>query len=189
MVFLVGRHCAGKSRVSLIFSRARFFCVDLGPTLREIHQRVCSRMSFADWIRVGEERKGRHFTDLLLSEEVSRRVSDASEKSWQDLLIVGSRSLEGVRYLAEKIGSYRGYRNMIVWVEAPIATLYRRYSVRNFDRPLSYQNFLKLLEDDNRLGLSGLKDVAGFELNNTGSEDELELHVQALLECLGYAQH
>lgn len=186
MIFLVGQHCSGKTRISKVFSRAQFLCIDLGPLLREIHQGVSPHTSFADWIHVGEEIEGRHFTDSQLVEAISHQVSDGSGRCWQDLLIAGNRSLEGVQYLVERIGSYQGYRNVIVWVEAPVATLYRRYGVRNPDRPLSYADFLNLLEDDHRLGLPKLKDAAEFKLCNTCGEDALEDRVRELIRCLGY---
>ena len=187
MIFLVGQHCAGKSRVSVIFSQARFLRIDLGPLLREIHQRTSPRISFADWISAGEEAEGKRFTDLQLAREVSRQVGNASGEHWQDLVIVGNRSLEGVKYLAERIGPYEGRKNVIIWVEAPIATLYTRYGLRNPDYQLSYPDFLSLLEDDNKLGLSALKGAADLELRNTGSEYELETRVLALIKQLGYA--
>src|SRR3989344_5328014 len=162
MIFLVGPHCSGKTRISKIFSWAQFLCIDLGPLLREIHRSISPHTSFADWIHVGEDTKGRHFTDSQLAKDISQQVSNTSGKRWQDLLIVCNRSLQGVRYLIRKIDPYRGHKNVIVWVEAPTAMLYRRYSVRNPDCLLSYPDFLNLLEIDDRLGLLGLKDAAEF---------------------------
>ena len=186
MIFLVGQHCAGKSRISLIFAQAHFLCVDLGPLLREIHQQTAPFLPFIDWVRMGEEAEGRFFTDARLAAEVLRRIGNDSPKHWQDMLIVGNRSLEGVMYLIEKIGVYRGRKNIIVWVEAPVETLYRRYGVRNPDCPLSYSDFLDLLEVDNKIGLSALRNAAEVQLSNTGSEPQLEWLVRTLIRRLGY---
>lgn len=186
VIFLVGPHCAGKTRILAMFSRAAFSCVDLGPLLREIHQRASPQVTFADWIRMGETTHGRSFTDAQLAQAISREVGCAVTKRHQDLVIAGSRSLEGIRYLVERIGSYQGRANVIIWVEAPIEILCQRYNARNPDRPLSYPDFLRFLEDDNRLGLSGLKDVADLRLSNAGSEQELQASVHGLIRRLGY---
>ena len=188
MIFLVGQHCAGKSRISLFFSRAQFLCIDLGPLLRDIHRRMSSHLGFAEWVRAGEGMEGKSFTDTRLAEEISLQLTNGRQHYWQDILIVGSRSVDGVRYLSERIGPYQGRKDIIVWVEAPVPILYGRYCLRHQNDSLSYQAFLGLLEADDKLGLSGLRNAAEFELPNIGSEYELEVHVLALIRRLGYEQ-
>lgn len=168
MIFLTGPHCAGKTTIAEILMPYNFNYLDLGPTLRELHQEESNSLSFEEWLSKGEANHGRYFTDDLLV----KAIKECREKLLnqpvvtQDLIICGSRSLEGISYLTQRVSRLNDWENTIVWVEAPKPLLWQRFCEKN--GATSMAEFEVLLRRDKELGLDTIREHVDHILINNG---------------------
>ena len=181
MIFLTGPHGAGKSKTAGILVTFGFLAIDLGPALRRIHLASRSPLSFEGWLKAGEEKSGTHFTDDLLAFEVLR-LKNVIEGSYayQDVVITGSRSATGVRYICSQVPSVNGNRNSVIFIDAPLATLRTRYNKRE-GLDLNREEFIALLSADEKLGLKTIRPMADFHIWNQGSEGELRANIENII--------
>lgn len=173
MIFLAGPHCAGKTTTAELLASHNFAFIDLGPTLRRTHREKANNLSFRGWLAEGEAQYGCHFTDDLLVEAVQGYKRELLRRPVpvQDLVICGSRSLDGVSYIAEKVKGLSEQPNVVVWIEAPEPVLWRRYCEEN--REISRVEFEALLKRDRELGLDTIKEQAEHILVNDGATIEV----------------
>ena len=166
MIFLTGPHCAGKTTIAKILTHHNFAHIDLGPTLRRIHREGTNGLSFEEWLSRGETQRGPHFTDNLLVEAINKYIERLLLRATpvQDLIICGSRSLEGINYIVSRVTNLNRRKNVIVWVDAPKHLLWRRFCEKN--GPISMTGFEELLEKDRELGLDTIRKQAQYILTN-----------------------
>lgn len=171
MIFLTGPHGAGKTRSSAFLSQHNFYLIDLGPMIRAIHQAQAPDISFKEWVLKGEEEYGPDFTNQLLTAEVNRRMQEvySSENPPQDILIAGSRSVRGLRYLQDSIIIPNHFGHRIVYIDAPFDLLWARYNARE-GKMLTKEEFELILLRDKDMGIDGLREIADTYILNDGEE-------------------
>lgn len=181
MLFLAGPHGAGKTRFSQIAIEHGCIAVDLGPTLRNLHRASGSRLPFDEWIRNGEQRTGRHFTDILLAAEIAKAKNFVESGSGHsDVIIVGSRSMIGIEYLSTAFPRVNGRGRKVVYVDAPFELKRMRYNSRE-GTDLSPEDFKLLLGVDVQMGLETVHDKADILLWNDTDENGLRKCVEETL--------
>ncbi len=181
MILLAGPHGAGKTKTAEMLLSQRFTAIDLGPTLRAIHCRSGSSLDFWAWIKHGETKQGPHFTDELIVEEIFKeRKTVEGEGAYQGIVVAGSRSARGVRYITDRVPRINGRKHTVVFLDAPPEILLERYNCRE-GKQLTAGEFSVLLEYDVALGLETIRSIADFYLWNTGSEDDLRRKLEQLL--------
>ncbi len=181
MLFLVGPHGAGKTKLSEIAVEYGCIAIDLGPALRNLHLASGASCSFSEWIQDGELRNGKNFTDILLAAEVEKaKLHIEKESGHPDILIVGSRSIDGVEYLSTIFPKVNGRSRRIVYIDAPFSLKLKRYNVRE-GLSLAPEEFELLLAADTRMGLEKIRESADVLLWNDIDEDSLRKRVKELL--------
>ena len=188
MIFLTGPHGAGKTRSSAFLSKHNFSLIDLGPIIREMHQKEAPDISFKDWVIRGESTHGVDFTNQLLAEEVNRRIVElyALENPPQDILVAGSRSVRGLKYLQNSIIIPNHFGHRIVYIDAPFDLLWARYNARE-GKSLTEEEFEVILMKDRDMGIYGLREVADTYILNDGEESRFDTTLDNLFfNELGY---
>lgn len=188
MIFLTGPHGAGKTIIAKLLEGHRFAYLDLGGILREIHQLEDSKTSFKDWCRKNEAEHGSCFTDAVLVEEILKRRAEfmLALPPLQDLVIVGSRSPRGVKYITDRVPLVGSRKNIIIYIDAPIEMLLKRYAARE-GKILNMEQFSKILDADDEIGFSGMKSFADISVINDGTEEELVKKISKIIFAdLGY---
>lgn len=182
MIFLTGPHGAGKTTLSEILSNYNFAYIDLGGILRKKHFIEHPNISFESWRRIGEEKNGTYFTDDIIIEEIKERKKEILSKSdiVQDLVIVGSRSHKGIKYIIDRISRLNDRRNIIIYIDAPIDVLKERCCTRD-QRKSTMQEFKELLNKDVRIGIETILPYIDFKISNDGSKEELEEKIKKIV--------
>ena len=167
MIFLTGEHGAGKTHLAQVYQK-HFGCeyVDLGPTLRRIWMETSPNTSFADFLKRGEEKSGIDFTNQLLVDEIEKQMGRRAENCCTGrLLIIGSRSVQGLQYIRGKTQDINGNTRAVVYIQADEDKLYLHYKERE-QREISYQEFQLLLQRDRQMGILGIRGVADYVIEN-----------------------
>lgn len=182
MIFIVGAHATGKTYLADIICQFNFGKIDLGPILHTIHKKSGSNKSFTEWIYDGEKMFGKNFTDDLLGNEIKNVIKKLNNDATRpiDFIVIGSRSVAGLKYILEHIGQYNQKNNKVIFLDAPLAVMYERYKKReNID--ISVEQFKKILDNDKRMGLEDLRQVADFIITNDSTREKLSDHILSLL--------
>ena len=188
MIFLTGHHGAGKTTVAEILTNYNFIYIDLGGILRKKHQEEDPEISFESWCEKNENIKGLSFTDDVIVGAIKNTCQSISltHNPPRDLVVVGSRSITGIQYIIEKIPSFNGCKNFIVYIDASIDDLMQRYCDREGKR-FSLDEFNALLERDVQIGLPSIISCADIRIFNNGSMQKLEEMTEKLIiNQLGY---
>lgn len=188
MIFLTGPHGAGKTTVAKILTRHNFNCLELGEILRKRHQAESLKISFQTWCAQNEKSQGVYFTDSVIVGEIRKKCKEAlkSKTPFQDLIIVGSRSFRGIQYITKRIPLLNERGNVIIFIDAPLKILKKRYCVRE-ERRLTWNEFRAILNNDTQMGLAGIGSVADIRVLNVGSKRELEARIERIIfGKLGY---
>ena len=182
MIFIVGAHATGKTYLADIICRFNFLKIDLGPILRDIHKKSRSTKSFVEWIHGGEIKFGKNFTDDLLVNEIKNTIENLSNSFTKpiDFIIIGSRSVAGLRYILEHVGQYSQKSNKVIFLDAPFTVTYERYKKRE-GVDITIEQFEKILDNDKRMGLEDLRQVADFIILNNSTRKKLFDHILSLL--------
>ena len=132
MIFLAGPHGAGKTTVAEMLSEYDFEYLDLGGILRRKHKAEAEDINFELWCQQKEKIFGPTFTDDIIVEEVKKHKERILSQlnSVQDLIIVGSRSFRGLKYIINKVGLFKNKKNVIIYIDAPISVLQRHYCLK-----------------------------------------------------------
>lgn len=189
MIFLTGPHGAGKTTISEILSNYNFACIDLGGVLRKKHLAEYSDISFESWCKINEEKNGVHFTDNVIVEEVLKiRKEILSEiKITQDLIIVGSRSFRGIKYIIDRVPLLNDHKNIIIYIDAPVDVLKQRCCLRD-GKNFTMREFQDLLNKDSRIGIGTILPHIDFKILNNCSKKELEEKIKEVIFFdLGYS--
>jgi dephospho-CoA kinase len=190
MIFLAGPHGAGKTTVAEILAGHNFIYLDLGGVLRKKHQEENPEISFDMWCKDNEKLSGPSFTDDVIVREIEKIHCDINKGNVlpRDLVIVGSRSLKGIKYIIEKIPNFNGCKNFIVYIDAPAEILIRRYCFRE-SKQLTLDDFRVLLERDIQIGLPSIVSAADIRIVNSGSMQALEnATYKLIINQLGYTK-
>ncbi len=189
MIFLTGPHGAGKTTIAEMLVGHGFVYLDLGKLLRGKYREEDPEVSFESWCKVNEEKVGPSFTDdvIVLEIDALRRSIAASAKPPRDLVIVGSRSLNGIRHITGRVPNFNGRGNSVVYIDAPPEVLMQRYCDRE-GKQLSRSDFDALLERDVQMGLPSIDPCVDVRLFNNGSIRQLEEMTRELVKQLGYSE-
>ena len=182
MIFITGAHATGKNYTANIICRNNFEEIDLGPTIRSAYKNSDTEKTFAEWIRDGELKHGKNFADELLVKEIKNAIykSTKNGKSPVDFLIIGSRSVSGLRYILGHIGKYKNKDNKIIYLEAPFKVMYERYKKRE-GIDIAESEFQKLLDKDRAMGIEELRTIADYIIVNNLTREQLTKEIGNLL--------
>ena len=152
--FIVGPHGVGKTYiVSSIKKVADVQHIDLGPLIREAHKVFAPDITFQEWVEEGEKKYGKNFTDIILCKQIER-LTGKEEKGIT--LITGSRSLEGIKFIADR---FHIDRARIMYITAPFEQLKRNYEGRE-KLDLTDEQFRMILQAEKNMGLERLEEYA-----------------------------
>ncbi len=182
MIFIVGAHATGKTYLADTISKLNFVRIDLGPMLRTIYQNSGSKESFSEWIQHGEQNFGKNFADDLLVREIKSIMERTNTETTRpiDYIIIGSRSVLGLKYITEHIEKFKNRDNTIIFLDAPFDILYRRYKKREGVN-ITTKQFEEILDKDRKMGLEELRSVANFVITNDSTREKLVDKVSLLL--------
>lgn len=187
MIFLVGPHGAGKTESAKLLAEIGFVTIDLGPTLRSIHKQDHTNLEFIEWIQQGELVSGNNFTEVLLAKELNKLKATLDGFPTTDIVIVGSRGRSNVEYIEKKVPKINGFDRLVIFVDAPFETLQQRYNTRD-NKDLTKEEFRKLLDTDNELGLGSLCDITDVNIINNGTLDDLKDKLKKIVVGRGYTK-
>ncbi|MCX6729251.1 MAG: hypothetical protein NTV95_01215 [Candidatus Saccharibacteria bacterium] len=164
LLFVTGPHASGKSAiVHASFSTPENNIHDLGPIIRENHRKADTALSLGKWIIENEAIFSTSFTDELLVNEIRPSYNEAPPKG---LILIGSRSLNGIEYILQAI---EPSDHKIVYVDADYETLFQRYKNREILEDLNYEKFNKILDEEVGMGLHEIKEYAHHSILNNSS--------------------
>jgi len=190
MIFLTGPHGAGKTTVAEMLSEYDFEYLDLGGILRRKHKVEAEDINFELWCQQKEKIFGPTFTDDIIVEEVKKHKERILSQlnSVQDLIIVGSRSFRGLKYIINKVGLFKNKKNVIIYIDAPISVLQRHYCLKEHKK-ISLKRFKELLGKDEKMGISTIIPYADIKILNDGSKKDLRAKVEEIFFFkLGYSR-
>lgn len=181
MLFVTGLHGTGKTLLASLLAKEGFFSIDLGPTLRAVWKHASLDISFDDFVQAGERKFGRHFTDEILVREIKQTLSSQQPRvNPKRLLIVGSRSVFGIKYIRSHISEINRARTFVVYIEVDKAILCQRYCQRERIQP-SIEEFGNLLKRDKEMGIDGIRAIADFVIANNGSLEEFDRSIRNMV--------
>ena len=185
ILYMAGPHGAGKTHAAKELAAYGFVCIDLGPTIRRLHQETGTALSLGEWIVQEEKRHGSTFTDDLLRREVEKVVHDNENKAdVVGILVLGSRSLQNIKHLSSAFNQVARVQKTL-YIEAPESLLKSRYENRE-GRPLTKQDFSSILKKDENMGLLGIKKTADHVIVNDKTEKEFSAMIRQTLIDMGY---
>jgi len=151
--FMTGHHGVGKTYiVNQLNEEIDLFHFDTGPTIRSIYSSLCLPYSLGEWVRRGEEEKGKNFTnELLLNALKDLLVKVDSNKK---IIITGNRSLNGLMYLSN--GIYVPKPN-IIFIDACKRILKDNYCLRE-KKDLTDEMFEEILQAEINSGIGEIKE-------------------------------
>lgn len=185
ILYLAGPHGAGKTHAATELIAEGFASIDLGPTIRRLHREADSGLSLGDWIAAQEAIHGKNFTDNILRLEMEKLVEQVKDDaSVPGILVLGSRSLENIRYLSAAF-NHVAPSQKILYIDAPLDILKQRYESRE-QKTLTAAEFDEILQKDEKMGLSRIKLAADHVIINSGTAEEFSAVLQKTLTGLGY---
>lgn len=149
--FIAGHHGVGKTYlVNELKEEIDLIHFDTGPMIRMMYENSNSKISFKNWILVGEKKYGIDFTNKILCKKIEETLN---EQNKSNIIITGNRSLEGILYLSKY---FLVAFPSIIYLEAPFSLLKANYEARERKTlsDLEFEN--KLLEED-KSGLYNIK--------------------------------
>lgn len=182
MIFLTGPHASGKTMISKMIFLYGFLCIELGTTLRLKHKETDPELNFSSWCQKEEKIHGPNFTDNIIVEKIRQKTKEALSLSnmFQDLVIVGSRSYQGIQYISNRIPSKNNYKNTIIYIDAPLEILKKRYYLREKSE-INDTEFDLLLEKDCQIGIKTIVPHADFVIWNNSSEEKIKNTIEKTL--------
>lgn len=152
--FLVGPHGVGKTyTINKIKEKINVKHIDLGPLIREAHSVFSPNTTLGEWIKEGEEKYGKNFTDIVLCKQIERLTR---EDDLDITVITGSRSLNGIKFIIDKFSIENP---QIIYISAPFTQLKTNYERRE-RISLTDEQFVKILQEEKDMGLEQLEQYA-----------------------------
>lgn len=152
--FIAGPHGSGKTyTVNQIKENMNLLHIDLGPLIREAHKKFSPDSSLDEWIKDGEKKYGKNFTNIILCKQIDR----ITKNSKQDLTVItGSRSLKGIKYIVD----YFSINDPnIIYISAPFSQLKENYEKRE-GKILTQEKFEEILQDERKMGLNQIEEYS-----------------------------
>jgi len=167
MIFITGHHCTGKTYITNALYNYGFEYIDSGPFLRSLWRKQAVYTAFEKYINENEKIFGKHFTDQLLSKEISKIIQKLKNNKKLDILVTGNRTIEGIHYIKDHCVDLKSRRKIIFYIEADKQILYSRYCQRN--NSISISEFEEVLDKDKAMGLEKIKPEADFIITNNST--------------------
>ena len=155
VIFIVGPHGVGKTYAvnALRNIHNGIIHIDLGPLIRQIHKKFSPDISMEEWIKKGEKKYGKNFTDILLCKGIEKIVSTCNSCNEKKFLITGSRSKGGIDFIVNK---FKLNEPKIIYLTAPFYQLKSNYENRE-KISLSNEEFNQILDAEKKMGLDDLE--------------------------------
>ncbi len=147
--FVVGPSGVGKTSFSsLIKEKRNIEYFDTGPILRNIYVKSNNKISFGEWIRLGEMQYGQNYAISLICNEIKDIY-----KSDNDIIIIGNRCIDGINYM---IDSLNICDYIIIYFDASFDCLKSNYENRE-NVKINDNEFDVIIKGGNKMGLLELK--------------------------------
>lgn len=188
MLIFAGPHGAGKTEASKLISHYGFVSIDLGPTLRDIYRSTNPEISLSEWCKIGESEYGPNFTDQILVGQIKKLIKkyEGAYKNINDIILVGSRSLNGIKYIQQNLEPINDKSYNIIYITSPREILRERYFKKEGVKAKN-EDFQSIIDADKALGLETIIGNEDYALMNTGSIDDFKKSLEKLLFSeLGY---
>lgn len=184
MIFLAGPHGAGKTQVTELLRPLGFFSLDLGPIIRGIHMETAPDITLREWVESGEQKYGADFTNAVIARfALTHLEQNYINKEYKGLIISGNRSVRGMLYLKQALRPLLPQElGWLVYLEAPFSLLHKRYCSREKVQ-LSKEEFQKVLDAEQEMGLGDLRGLANIHIKNDASLRRLEGRVMSFLHA------
>lgn len=166
MLYLAGPHGSGKTTARELLEENGFFGIELGDIVRGIYAKSSSPLNFVEWsIRI-EQEKGRDYIDNQIVDSLNRALNRSDE--YIDAVVSGCRSTGIITRINVDLNPKRfyGLPQKIIYIDAPHEALFSRYQNR---KRVTQDEFSKMLNIDEKLGLESLKKVADVFIINDGN--------------------
>ncbi len=182
MIFLTGPHCSGKTEMAQMLSLHNFKCLELGETLRKKWHKEAPELTLDVWCRMKEKSFGSRFTDEALIVEIKKQIKESLKwpMFYQDLVLVGSRSFQGIQYIIDNLSLANNRKNIIIYIEAPYKALKERFEKRE-KRKITSKEFRLWLEKDKKLGIETIIPHTDYKILNNGSKEEFKRMIEKII--------
>ena len=124
--------------------------IDTGPIIRKVYAKYNPmNQTFKEWIESNEAKYGNNFSNDV----ICKMIEIDPNKSY---IVIGYRSLEGIKYFCEhfKINDFK-----IIFIDGDFELFRSNYNKReNLD--ISRQEYKKIIEIENLMGIQELRDFA-----------------------------
>lgn len=147
------RGCGKNYLASQITENIPIEIIDTGSIIRNAYKKYnVNNSSFKEWMRENEEKYGKNFSNMLISKLTTI-------KKGRDYIIVGYRSIEGIKYFNKcfGIGDYR-----IFFIDGDYELFRENYNKRE-KTDISKEEYEKIVQIEESMGIKELKE---FVVNN-----------------------
>ena len=162
LLFLVGPHASGKSYSAKKYTakHENIGIIDTGPIMRGLKEKEAPDLEMGEWIEQLEKKHGKNISSVLISREIKKIMLSSD---YEEYFIIGFRSLPGILYTLDVINEY-DYD--ILYLDGEEELLHRNYQLRK-EENISTEEFRVLLDEEMKLGLNYMKELAIEEKDNT----------------------
>ncbi len=178
MIFLTGPHGSGKTESAKILTSFNFQCIELGEIIRKKWKESKSNHDFDLWYKYKEKIHGSYFTDNILVKEIKNQIAKNNEKNIVDVVLVGSRSYRGIKYLINNL--LKTNESIIIYINADIKNLKKRCEIRD-KKKFTNKEFELWLKKDEKMGITSILPYVNFFITNNFSKKELERNIINIL--------
>ncbi len=176
-LFVTGPHASGKSAVVHHGLSEGYAVYDLGPIIRTAFRQSGESCSFGQWLEMNEATHGPHFTDELIATTIAPQLEAKAPQN--GAVLIGNRSMKGIRYLQDRL---QPSDSKIIYLDAPVDMLYRRYCKRENRHDLTESQFEAILNEEVCMGLLEIRENASHVLDNCGSLDDLKWQLCGIVD-------
>lgn len=190
MIFLTGHRASGKTTVGKILSELNFWVLDTGPYWRSLRDQEHPGLDvdlFFDLKR--KQTDDPDWEDNHLANKLKEEYR-GEQRTTQDLVVLGYRSLVEARHLASLIeNEVFPHRPTRIWyVDCPFDIALKRYIDRDGDNA-SEARLLTQYEYEFSKGIKEMKEAANVIIDNSAGPEKLRDQTITYLQTEGYSMH
>lgn len=173
LIALVGLPGSGKTTASLFFSRNNIPVIRMGKITDDILTKNKQPLNEANESKVRADLRKRYGQAAY-----AKLIVSAAQKEMENSSMI---VIDGLRSMQERAFLKRKFENIIViFIDSLQRLRYKRIAHRR-SRPLNYGYFLKRNKEEMELGISNLKKIADYHINNDSDKENFLNNLNQIL--------